>query len=97
MKQNINTLKGLANLLDYSFINTLTCDKNVKKDGNDYTPREIKSGHYTLVKPTSMPEPIYIAHSKTFFKELNFCDTLVKQEDFINLFTGVKRTPKVSR
>lgn len=88
MKQNINTLKNLSNLLDYSFLNTLKCDKNVKLDGKDYNPRQIKNGHYTLVKPTPIPNPIYIAHSKTFFDELGFCNSLAKQKDFMQLFTG---------
>ena len=95
MKQNIKTLKNLTKLLDYSFINTLTCDKNVKQDGIDYKPRQIKNGHYTLVKPTPIPSPIYIAHSQTLFEELGFSNSLAKEEDFIQLFTGdTSKLPK---
>ncbi len=88
MKQNINTLNSLAKLVDYSYINTLTCDNNSQKDGIDYNPRQIRSGHYTLVKPTAIPSPIYIAHSQTLFKELGFCDSFAKKEEFMQLFTG---------
>jgi len=61
----IKTLKQLVKHIDYSFINTLNCDPNTKKNGCDYEPREIYSGHYTIVKPSPIPSPIYITHSGT--------------------------------
>ena len=84
----IKTLNELEKYIDYSFINTLDCDPNSKKDGIDYEPREVFSGHYTLVKPSALKEPIYISHSKQFFSELGFCDSMAKNIDFIKLFSG---------
>ena len=85
---NIKTLNDLAKLTNYSFMNTLNPNPEAKSDGIDYQPRQVFEGHYVTVKPTAIDNPIYIAHSKNFFKELGFDDTLAKSEDFMNMFSG---------
>ena len=87
-KQTIETLNDLAKLVDYSLVNTLNCDPQGKANGIDHSPRQVFSGHYVLVNPTPIEEPQYIAHSKTFFKELGFADTLAQLPDFISMFSG---------
>ena len=82
------TLDDLAQVSNYSFMNRLTCNPKVKKGGDNYSPRQISSGHYVPVKPTPIPEPIYIAHSSTLFSELGFADSLAKDKDFIQMFSG---------
>jgi len=85
---SINTLEDAAKLADYSLLNTLNCDPNAKEDGVDHSPREVFSGHYVPVNPTPIPDPQYIAHSKTFFKELGFADSLAESPDFMRMFSG---------
>lgn len=85
---NINTLKNLAELADYSFIETLSADPESKEDGVDHFPREVFSGHYVPVNPTPIEAPIYISHSQKFFDELGLSDSLATSEDFMRLFSG---------
>ncbi len=84
----IKTLSDLAKLADYSFIDTLNCDPNAKTDGVDHDPRQVFTGHYTLVNPTPIENPEYITHSKEFFNELGFADSLAQSEGFMRLFSG---------
>jgi len=84
----IKTLSDLAKLADYSFMDTLNCDPNAKTDGVDHDPRQVFTGHYTLVNPTPIKNPEYITHSKEFFNELGFADSLAQSEGFMCLFSG---------
>ena len=86
--EKIKTLDDLAKFADYSFLQMLNCDPEVKKDGVDHNPREVFSGHYVLVNPTPIQEPEYITHSKSFFKELGFDDNLATSTEFIRMFSG---------
>jgi len=94
----VKTLHDLARLADYSLMDTLTPDPDAKADGVDHSPRQVFSGHYVPVNPTPIQEPHYIAHSKTFFKELGFDDALATSEDFIRMFSGdASQLPKPLR
>lgn len=94
----VKTLYDLAKLADYSLTDTLTCDPEAKDNGENNYPREVKSGHYVSVIPTPIKDPKYIAHSKSFFNELGFDDTLAKSDDFIRMFTGdISDVPKPLR
>lgn len=94
----IKTIKDLANLSNYSFMDTLNCNPDSKENGEDYFPREVFTGHYTLVKPTPMEDVQYIAHSKTLFKELGFDDALALSDEFIRMFSGdISKLPKPMR
>ena len=84
----VETLKDLAQLADYSFMDTLNCDPDARVDGVDYSPREVFTGHYVPVNPTPIKDPVYVIHSKTFFKELGFSDTLARSEAFKHMFSG---------
>ncbi|CAC9604297.1 Selenoprotein O and cysteine-containing homologs [Bathymodiolus heckerae thiotrophic gill symbiont] len=84
----IKTLDDLAKLADYSFVNTLNCDPDTKINGVDHDPRQVFTGHYTLVNPTPIKNPEYITHSKDFFNELGFNDSLAQSDNFIRLFSG---------
>ncbi|HKM18669.1 MAG TPA: protein adenylyltransferase SelO family protein [Aliarcobacter sp.] len=87
-KKNIETFDELANLGDYSFIENLNSDPDAKYNGDNKFSREVFSGHYVLVSPTAIKEPIYISHSINFFKELGFSENLLNSDDFIKLFSG---------
>jgi len=84
----VTNLEGLASLADYSLMNNLNCDPDATVDGEDFNPRQVFSGHYVPVKPTLIAEPKYVAHSKVFFRELNFDDSLAQTDGFRRLFSG---------
>ena len=84
----INTIDALARCADYSLMNTLRCDPDAREDAMDHSPREVFSGHYVPVKPTPLEEVEYITHSKVFFKELGFDDSLAQDAAFMAMFSG---------
>lgn len=88
MKKNIETFEELCTFANYSFVKELNCDPEAKQNGNNKSSREVYSGHYVNVEPTPIKEPIYISHSKNFFKELGFSETLLKEDDFIKMFSA---------
>jgi len=82
------TLDDLANLASYSLIDTLNCDPDAKINGVDHSPRQVFTGHYVLVNPTPIKDPEYVTHSKLFFRELGFADSMAQSADFISMFSG---------
>jgi len=94
----IETLNDLAPLADYSLVDTLNPDPEAQANGVDHSPREVFSGHYVPVNPTPIKNPQYIAHSKNFFKELGFADSLAESPDFMRMFSGdTSRVPEPLR
>ena len=85
---SIETFQELINLSDYSFVNKLNKDPDSKYSGDNKFPREVFSGHFVEVEPTAIKDPIYISHSRNFFKELGFSENLLKSSDFIKLFSA---------
>ena len=84
----VETLDELAKLADYSLMDTLNCDPDAKANGIDYLPRQVFTGHYVPVKPTPIEDPEYITHSKDFFHELGFADSMATSADFTRMFSG---------
>ena len=82
------SLDDLSKLANYSLMDTLNCDPQAKANGADHEPRQVFSGHYVSVNPTPIDEPEYVAHSKNFFHELGFADSMAESADFIRLFSG---------
>jgi len=94
----VSSLDDFAKMVDYSLMDTLTCDPDATADGEDHSPREVFSGHYVPVKPTPITDPIYVTHSQTFFQELGLEDQLAQTEDFKRLFAGeVSQVPEPMR
>ncbi len=97
-KTIVKALDDLAGLADYSLLDRLSCDPGASETGEDFHPRQVFSGHYVPVRPTPLPNPEYVAHSKTLFKELGFEDELARTEDFARLFSGdLSRLPDPMR
>lgn len=84
----IATLDDLAKLANYSLIETLNCDPDAKENGDDRRPRQVFTGHFVPVNPTPIKSPEYIMHSKTFFRELGFADSMSQMSDFVRMFSG---------
>ena len=87
-EQPIQTVSDLAKYVDYSFLNALVVDPHAQEDGNEHNPRQVFSGHYVPVTPTPIENPIYVAHSQTFFEELGFDNSLAHTPEFMRLFSG---------
>ncbi len=95
---DVLTLDDLAKLANYSLMNTLNCDPEAKANGADHEPRQVFSGHYVPVTPTPMSEPEYVVHSKDFFRELGFADSMAQSPDFVKMFSGdISRVPQPMR
>ena len=94
----ISTLSDLAKLANYSLMDTLNADPDARDDGADHAPRQVFTGHYVPVSPTAIKDPEYVAHSKSFFSELGFADSMAKTTDFIRLFSGdIAQVPEPMR
>ncbi len=88
VKTIINNFDEFVQLADYSLLEKLNCDPDARGEGNDHSPREVYSGHYVPVTPTPLPDPEYVTHSTTFFKDLGFHDDLVQNQEFSRIFSG---------
>lgn len=96
--KTVKTLLDLAELADFSLIDTLKRDPQANENGDDHDPREVFSGHYVPVKPTPIENPRYIIHSKIFFGELGFSDELAHSVEFMKMFTGdISQVPEPLR
>jgi uncharacterized protein YdiU (UPF0061 family) len=84
----VSTLDDLAKLANYSLMDTLNCDPHATEDGVDHRSRQVFSGHYVPVNPTPIKDPEYVTHSKSFFSELGFADSLAESADFMRMFSG---------
>jgi len=94
----IATLDDLAKLVNYSLMDTLNCDPDAKANGTDHASRQVFTGHYVPVNPTPIKEPEYVAHSKNFFRELGFADSMAESADFVRMFTGdISQVPEPMR
>ncbi|WP_299495182.1 protein adenylyltransferase SelO family protein [uncultured Shewanella sp.] len=94
----ISTLNELAKWTDYSFMDTLNCDPDATANGVDHAPRQVFSGHYVPVNPTPIKSPEYVTHSKAFFCELGFADSMAESEDFVQMFCGdISQVPEPMR
>tara|TARA_Y100001978_G_scaffold54307_1_gene48743 strand:- start:85 stop:1788 length:1704 start_codon:yes stop_codon:yes gene_type:complete len=90
----IKTFEEFINKVDYSFMDNLRADPQSSRDGNDFIPRQVFSGHYVPVNPTPLSSPRYVAHSKKLFSELGLSDLILEDKDFQNLFSGNLSTLK---
>lgn len=84
----VTSLDDLAKLANYSLMDTLIPDPDATENGVDHTPRQVFTGHYVPVKPTPISDPEYITHSKEFFSELGFADSMAQSNGFMQMFSG---------
>ena len=82
------TFAEFAQRADYSLLDSLQADPQATGDGHDHRPRQVFSGHYVPVKPTPIPAPEVVAHSRTLFSELGLSEALAHDEQFLRLFSG---------
>jgi len=94
----VATLADLAKLANYSLVDTLNCDPDGQANGADHAPRQVFTGHFVPVNPTPIEDPEYVAHSKNFFLELGFADSMAQSVDFVRMFSGdISHVPQPMR
>jgi uncharacterized protein YdiU (UPF0061 family) len=84
----LTTFTEFAQRADYSLLDSLRPDPQATEDGLDHRPRQVFSGHYVPVTPTPLPEPEYVAHSETLFRDLGLSDGLAHDDSFRRFFSG---------
>ncbi|MFZ9753523.1 MAG: protein adenylyltransferase SelO [Cyanobium sp.] len=84
----LTTFTEFAQRADYSLLDSLCPDPQATEDGQDHRPRQVFSGHYVPVTPTPLPEPEYVAHSETLFRDLGLSDGLAHDDSFRRFFSG---------
>lgn len=84
----VTSFDAFVQLADYSLMDTLNADPDASDDGHDHRARQVFSGHFVPVRPTPLPNPEYVTHSRTFFKELGLSDELALDERFRRVFSG---------
>ncbi|MBJ6609868.1 MAG: YdiU family protein [Candidatus Thiothrix moscowensis] len=84
----VTSFDAFVQLADYSLMDTLNADPDASDDGHDHRARQVFSGHFVPVTPTPLPEPEYVTHSSTFFKEIGLGDELALDEKFRQVFSG---------
>jgi len=98
ISSTISTLDDLAKLANYSLMDTLNCDPDATDNGEDHAPRQVFTGHYVPVNPTPIKAPEYVAHSKNFFSELGFADSMAESSNFVRVFSGdISQVPEPMR
>ena len=94
----VSSLDDLAKLANYSLMDSLNCDPDAKANGADHASRQVFTGHYVPVNPTPIKDPEYVAHSKNFFRELGFADSMAQSVDFVRMFSGdISQVPEPMR
>lgn len=73
---------------DYSLLRCLSADPEQARHAPNKTVRQVKSGHYVEVLPTPLPNPHYVIHSQSFFRELNLSERVASEGSFMQFFTG---------
>ncbi len=69
-------------------LRNLTPDPEQARHAPNKTARQVKSGHYVEVCPTSLPAPCYVIHSQAFFQALGLADEVASDPAFMQFFTG---------
>ena len=71
-----------------ALLRNLTPDPEQARHAPNKTARQVKSGHYVEVRPTSLPAPRYVIHSQALFQTLGLADEVASDPAFMQFFTG---------
>ena len=71
-----------------ALLKNLAPDPEQVRHAPNKTARQVKSGHYVEVRPTSLPAPRYVIHSRAFFQTLGLSDEVASESVFMQFFTG---------
>ena len=72
----------------HALLRNLAPDPEQARHAPNKTARQVKSGHYVEVRPTPLPAPCYVIHSRAFFQALGLADEVASDPAFMQFFTG---------
>jgi uncharacterized protein YdiU (UPF0061 family) len=82
------SVASLGARADHSWIRHLTPDPETERYAPNRSSREVKSGHYVLVKPTPLRNPRTVLYSKEMLQNLGIDEADVGSERFAAFFSG---------
>ena len=71
-----------------ALLRSLTPDPEQARHAPNKTARQVRSGHYVEVCPTSLPAPRYVIHSQALFQALGLTEEVASDPAFMQFFTG---------
>lgn len=78
----------MASLQNNSFVNKMVVDPDSLQHFPNQSKRQVKAGHYVLVKPTPLPKPKRVLHSPEMAAELGLSEDHCASEGFERFFSG---------
>lgn len=81
-------LAPLGSLVDNEYIRVLNPDPEAAAFEPNRSPRQVKSGHFVLVKPTPLPAPKLILVSDSMCEALKLSAEDCASSEFVSLFSG---------
>jgi hypothetical protein len=76
----------LASQLENSWVASLSPDPAAAANPlQNKQTREVRSGHYVLVPPTPLPQPVLVATSREMAAELNLTEADLQQDSAVRL------------
>ncbi len=82
------SFRALMQRAHHALLRNLAPDPEQARHAPNKTARQVKSGHYVEVRPTSLPAPRYVIHSPAFFEALGLADEVASDPAFMQFFTG---------
>lgn len=87
-EQGKKELEQFRSRADHSWLNDLVVDPETEKCQPNKTSRQVRSGHYVLVKPTALPRPRFVTFSPLMAAELGLSEAACRTEEFLRFFSG---------
>ena len=86
----MSSLRSLAAAhADLSWVKRLTSDPQTAQFQPNKTSRQVRSGHYVLVRPTPLPSPTLIHVSSSLLHDMGLSEaTAATDPEFLQFFTG---------
>eukprot|EP00729_Bicosta_minor_P005386 gene5386-4614_t len=81
-------LADFASRVDNSWIRMLDADPETEANAPNKESREVRSGHYVLVKPDPLADPELLIHSPSLAAELGLDQADVETPGFAAFFSG---------
>jgi len=74
--------------LDNSWVAKLTQDPDAAANAPNTQAREVRAGHFVLVSPTPLPQPVLVATSREMAEELGLRESDLQERSAVRLLSG---------
>ena len=81
-------LESFLEWADQSWLRCLDGDPETEEHAPNKSSRRVKSGHFVLVKPTPLPDPLLIIHSTALADSLRLTEEACCSPAFLSFFSG---------